>query len=217
MAGKKHGHEVAGNEETRHTILRVAQELFMEYGYRAISTRQIADACGLTQPALYHYFTDKQQLYAAMAREELSKTGAALERIARRGEDIEERLRQAARYLLSNTHHDHGQMLHDIRRELDEETRAALNQAFQSGIVQPLTSLFAEGQRTGRLRSPEQGGTAPVIATYLFLSMISQFLRNRRGETHAVFEGYNVSTSEAAALIVQTILYGLTSRPPDSL
>lgn len=216
MAGKKRGHEEAGNEETQRMILRVAQELFMEYGYRAISTRQIADACGLTQPALYHYFADKQQLYAAMAREELSKTGTALERIARRGEDIEERLRQAARYLLSNTHHDHGQMLHDIRRELDEETRAALNQAFQTGIVQPLTSLFMEGQQAGMLKSPEQGGAAPVIATYLFLSMISQFLRSRRGETHSAFEGYNVSIPDAATLIVQTMLYGLVSRSSGS-
>lgn len=210
MSGKKRGREEAGNEETRRTILRVAQELFMEYGYRAISTRQIADACGLTQPALYHYFADKQQLYAAMAREELSKTGTALERIVRRGEDIEERLRQAARYLLSNTHHDHGQMLHDIRRELEEETRLALNQAFRAGIVQPLTSIFAEGQREGKLKTPEQGGTEAVIATYLFLSMVSQFLRNRRGETHAVFEGQDVSTADAAILIVKTILYGLT-------
>src|SRR5579883_1434541 len=110
---KQHAQEEA--EETRRTILRVAQQLFMEYGYRAISTRQIADACGLTQPALYHHFTDKQQLYTAMASEELAKIGAALERIARRGENAEERLVQVARYLLSTTHHDLGQMLHDIR------------------------------------------------------------------------------------------------------
>ena len=197
------------NEETRSTILRVAQELFMEYGYRAISTRQIADACGLTQPALYHHFTDKQQLYAAMAREELAKTGAALEPIARREESVEERLNQVARYLLNTTRHDLSQMLHDIRHELDEETRISLTLAFQSGIIQPLSTIFNDGLSAGILKTPEQGGLDPVIALYLFLSMVSQFLSNRRGENLATVQGRDVSVPDAATMIARTLLYGL--------
>ena len=199
----------AGNEETRSTILRVAQGLFMEYGYRAISTRQIADACGLTQPALYHHFADKQQLYVAMAREELAKTGAALERIARRGEGIEERLTQVARYLLTTTYHDLSQMLHDIRHELDEETRISLTQAFQASIIQTLSIIFGEGLRAGILKTPEEGGLDPLVGLYLFLSMVSQFLQHRHGESLAAAQGREVSTSDAAAMIARTILYGL--------
>ncbi len=207
-AVRKH-HGQAENEETRGTILRVAQELFMEYGYRAISTRQIAEACGLTQPALYHHFADKQQLYAAMAREELAKTGAALERIVKRKESTDERLRQVARYLLHTTRHDQSQMLHDIRRELDEETRASLTQAFQAGIVQPLCTLFKEGQGEGFLKTPAQGGIDPMTSLYLFLSMVSQFVSNRHGEHFAAVQGHEISATEAASMIVQTILYGL--------
>jgi AcrR family transcriptional regulator len=197
------------NEETRSAILRVSQELFMEYGYRAVSTRQIADVCGLTQPALYHHFTDKQQLYAAMATEELAKTGAALERIAGRDESVEERLAQAARYLLSTTRHDLSQMMRDIRHELDEETRASLTRAFQAGIVQPLSTIFSDGLRAGLLKTPEQGGLDPQIGLYLFMSMISQFMYNRRGEKLAVVQGREVSIADAATMIVRTILYGL--------
>lgn len=181
----------------------------MEYGYRAVSTRQIADACGLTQPALYHHFTDKQQLYAAMAREELAKTGAALERIARRREGVKERLLLAARYLLSNTGHDHGQMLHDIRNELDGERRTILHQAFQTAIIQPLSAIFADGLRDGTLKTPAQGGIDPVIALFLFMSMISQFLHHRRGEALALGDGRSISAADAAALIVQTMLHGI--------
>jgi AcrR family transcriptional regulator len=197
------------NEETRSAILRVSQELFMEYGYRAVSTRQIADVCGLTQPALYHHFTDKQQLYAAMATEELTKIGAALERIACRDESVEERLAQAARYLLSTTHQDLSQMMRDIRHELDEETRASLTRAFQAGIVQPLSTIFSDGLRAGLLKTPEQGGLDPQIGLYLFMSMISQFMYNRRGEELAVVQGHEVSIADAATMIVQTLLYGL--------
>src|SRR5579884_1347641 len=105
-------------EETLRTILRTAQQLFMEYGYRAVTTRQIASACGLTQPALYHYFRDKQELYLAMMHEEVAKMRAALERMARRGESVAERLQRIVVYLLNSGQHDLDIMLHDIRHEL---------------------------------------------------------------------------------------------------
>ena len=178
----------------------------MEYGFRAVSTRQIADACGLTQPALYHHFTDKQQLYTALAMGELAKTGAALERIARQSENVEERLAQAARYLLNSTRHDLSQMMRDIRHELDEENRALLTQAFQASIVQPLSAIFGDGLRSGLLKTPEQGGLDPHIGLYLFMSMISQFMYNRRSEGLAVVQGREVSIADAATMIVQTLL-----------
>lgn len=200
---------LADSEETRKTVLRVAQELFMEHGYRAVSTRQIAEACGLTQPALYHYFSDKQQLYLAMAQEELHKTAASLERIQRRGEGIDERLQQVARYLLSNTRHDHGQMLHDIGNELDQATRLVLSEAFQISMVEPLIAIFAAGIQEGFLKSPTAGGVEPMVATHLFLSMISQFAQNRRKANATFFAQHDVSAQEAASFLVQTLLYGL--------
>ncbi|HLH63904.1 MAG TPA: TetR/AcrR family transcriptional regulator [Ktedonobacteraceae bacterium] len=196
-------------EETRNTILRVAQQLFMELGYRSVTTRQIADACGLTQPALYHYFADKQELYVAMAQEELAKTRAALERLASRGDSIDERLRRAALYLLSATRHDHAQLLHDIRHELSPEARATLNEAFMAGIVSPIASIFEDGLAKGLLRSRQQRGTDAVTATFLFMSMISQFLAGQHGSS-ALASGLAGSASDIARLIVQVILHGLT-------
>lgn len=192
------------SEETRRAILRVAQQLFMEHGYRVISTRQIADACGLTQPALYHYFRDKEELYVAMAQEELDKTRAALERITRRGEPVEERLRHVAQYLVSATQHDHTLMLHDIRTELSPEARAVLSEGFQASFVQPIVSLFEEGIRGGLLRDPKRGGTDPVTATFLLLSMVSTM---PDGERNGLFPP--VSGAEYASRIVQVLLYGL--------
>jgi len=45
--------------ETRKVVLQAARRLFLEFGFHAVSTRQIAEACGLTQPALYHHFANK--------------------------------------------------------------------------------------------------------------------------------------------------------------
>ncbi|MCW78939.1 TetR family transcriptional regulator, partial [Listeria monocytogenes] len=54
---------------TRRKILDTARDLFMEKGYRAVSTREIAKIANITQPALYHHFEDKESLYIEVVRE----------------------------------------------------------------------------------------------------------------------------------------------------
>jgi AcrR family transcriptional regulator len=52
--------------ETRSRILEAAVELFARDGYEATTNRSIAESCGLTSPAIYHYFASKAELYAAV-------------------------------------------------------------------------------------------------------------------------------------------------------
>ncbi len=52
--------------ETRARILRAAMQLFAQHGYEGTTNRAIADACGLTGAAIYHYFDSKAELYAAV-------------------------------------------------------------------------------------------------------------------------------------------------------
>lgn len=189
--------------ETRRAILEVARQLFMEFGYRAITTRQISDACGLTQPALYHYFKDKEELYVAMAREELARTRAGLERITRRGESVEERLKRAVAYLVGTTQHDHSLMMHDIRYELSPEARLQLNEEFRINMIAPLAALFEEGQRDGQLRDEQHGGSDAVASAYLFLSFVSYILARGQHETATG------SDSVLAQQMVSILLHGL--------
>ena len=72
-----------GRESGRSEILAAARSLFMSRGYRAVSTRDIADAVGLTQPALYHHFGGKEALYVAVMEDELATISARLDRAAR--------------------------------------------------------------------------------------------------------------------------------------
>jgi AcrR family transcriptional regulator len=207
-SSRRPSHEEA--EETRRLILRVAQQLFMEYGYRAVTTRQIADACGLTQPALYHYFADKQALYLAMAREELARVRGVLDRLVRRNEPLAERLQRVATYLLTTTQHDLALMLHDIRYELAADVRALLRDLFQESFIQPIAALFSEGLEQGLLRPPEEGGVEASAAAYLFMSMISRFLVWAREAPPALSEQRRERlANEQAALLVRVLLYGL--------
>ncbi len=44
-------------------IIQIATRLFSERGYPAISIRDIATACEVNIPSIYHYFKDKDDLY----------------------------------------------------------------------------------------------------------------------------------------------------------
>ena len=175
----------------------------MANGYRAVSTRQIADACGLTQPALYRHFSDKQELYAAVLEEELDTLRLGLERIHARNLGIEEQLRQVIRFM-PTTRQDLAQMFHDIGHELDQETRARLQVAFERSMIAPLAAIFADGMGDGVLRDPAHGGVPPVAAAYLLLGM----LQRPTGHTDRERGGLT-SPEQRAEMIVGMMLHGL--------
>jgi AcrR family transcriptional regulator len=51
-------------EAQRDDILAAAARLFASQGFSATSMNQVAEACGVAKPTLYHYFHDKQALLA---------------------------------------------------------------------------------------------------------------------------------------------------------
>ncbi|MFN9847320.1 MAG: TetR/AcrR family transcriptional regulator [Alphaproteobacteria bacterium] len=52
--------------ERREEILAAALRLFGEYGLYGVSTRQIAQAVGVSQPTLYAYFSSKDEIAAEL-------------------------------------------------------------------------------------------------------------------------------------------------------
>lgn len=206
-------------EETRNMIVRVARQLFMELGYRAVSTRQIADACELTQPALYHYFSDKQELYFAVVKESIARTQAGLEHIASQPESVPDRLRQVARFLVSANRIDVGMMLHDIQHELDERARGELYHLFHAGMLSPIATIFEDGMRQGVLYDAQRYGVDPLMAADLFMNMLKRFIQrtprllSSGSETHPTLTdaAYQTDLLEQAERVVPVLLFGLAS------
>ncbi len=193
--------------ETRRLILQAAQHLFAAHGYRAVTTRQIAESCGITQPALYKHFADKQEVYTSMLLLEVAQVKTALERIVQREIPVAERLRLAALYLLNNTHHDIGMMTHDMSNELRKEAQEMIERAFIEGLVQPLASLFENGMHRGLIRSSSQGGVSPMMTALLFLNSIDFFASQ---SSYELVSEARQSVAEQARLIVQLFLHGVT-------
>ena len=57
---------VTPDVDTREAILEAAGRLFTTLGYSASSTRQIADAVGLRQASIFHYFARKEDMLAEL-------------------------------------------------------------------------------------------------------------------------------------------------------
>lgn len=49
-------------DDKKRAILHSAAKLFAEYGYDRASMVQIAEACGVSKPLLYHYYSKKDDL-----------------------------------------------------------------------------------------------------------------------------------------------------------
>jgi len=72
------GHERAAE------ILCAARALFLEHGVENVTTRQIAARVGISQTALYVYFTNKEQMLDALARETWLLLDAKLDAVVKK-------------------------------------------------------------------------------------------------------------------------------------
>ncbi len=74
----------AKSADTRRAILRAAIQAFGRAGYSAATTRQIAEAAGVNQPAINYYFGGKDGLYKACAEEILANFTGPLGEVSQR-------------------------------------------------------------------------------------------------------------------------------------
>lgn len=192
------------DSKTHQKIVKVARDLFMELGYRAVSTRRIADVCGITQPTLYHHFKSKKELYVEVLKSELLDMQIALDRIIKRFEDdLEECLFQVTYYILINKPAAIGQMFHDIEKELDEEHQKEIGKRWIEAYQAPIASIFEKGIKEGKLRNPAEFGSYPVPSAYLLLNLISSKNTDHQLQEHVA--------KEQARLYTNVMLYGLAS------
>lgn len=59
--------------QRRHDILEGARRCFAEYGYEGATVRRLEIATGKSRGAIFHHFTDKENLFLALAREDAAR------------------------------------------------------------------------------------------------------------------------------------------------
>jgi len=76
-------------------VLEAAQSVFFRYGYRRTTMGDLASAAGVSRPALYLLYCNKEQVFEAVLRDFLTRTLAEVRETLKAPVGAEEKLRLA--------------------------------------------------------------------------------------------------------------------------
>lgn len=155
----------AGLEPNRRSeLLRAAARLFVEKGFDATTTRDIAQAVGMRSGSPFYHFRSKQELLTAAILDGLA-AGHARQCHAIEGvDDAEQRLRRLVRTHLATLLESEGTspLLINESRALDDAARSEIAAAFDR-YQTPWQTTLDELAEQGKLNS-----AAPPVRLMLF-------------------------------------------------
>ena len=139
-----------GYDDQREQILARAAKLFARRGYTATSMNEVAEACGVSKPSLYHYVQDKQQLLVEIAAAHIARLEALVDEVAAETHTPEQRVRRLIAAFLAvyaNSQAEHRVLTEDVkflqpadrRRVLDGERKVVA--AFADAIAEARPAL----------------------------------------------------------------------------
>ncbi len=134
----------AGYEEQRELILAAAAQLFASRGYTAATMNQVAAACGVSKPLLYHYVRDKQALLAQITLGHVARLEALQAEVAAQGLEPEAHLRALIQRFMgvyARAEHQHRVLTEDVKFLAEAEREAVL--AAQRRVVQAFAQAVA--------------------------------------------------------------------------
>ncbi|WP_430335959.1 TetR/AcrR family transcriptional regulator [Rhodococcus sp. ACT016] len=135
-------------------IFEHAARLFAERGFASTNLQEIADAVGLTRPALYYYVKSKDELLARLVSSTTGDATAELRKINRRADlDPTEKLRAIARASVLRQAHHPARFQMIIRSEAD--LPAELSKSHEAGrraVLNELAKVLDSGIRSGHFR-----------------------------------------------------------------
>jgi TetR/AcrR family transcriptional regulator, cholesterol catabolism regulator len=159
-----------GKQSARSRVVTVAEQLFSDRGYKAVTLRDIADELGIRQASLYHHFPNgKEELFVEVTERAMQRHAEGMrETISAAHEDVECQLKAIARWMLSQPPIDMARMVRSDMVEIDESHRHRLMQSALRSLVLPIEAVFDRGIDREGLR---QTGHSRLLASS-FLSII---------------------------------------------
>jgi len=153
-ASKPAGASTARRELVENEIYEHAIRLFAERGFAGTSLQDIADALGITRPALYYYVKSKDELLAKLAADVAGGSAAQITKLAGRPDlDAAGKLREIVRLtaLRQATQSERFRLLIRSEAELPAELSDAYDTS-RRAVLRAVTGVIDEGIRAGRFR-----------------------------------------------------------------
>lgn len=130
----------AARQGADEAVLATAEKLFAQYGFEAVTTKQLATAAGVTIGAIYHHFPSKEALYEAAARRVFARRPPVPKALFDDALPAEQRLTQLVFWLVSGIVSDRNFGLL-LRREM-LDPRAGIPTLADIEVFQQAQDLF---------------------------------------------------------------------------
>lgn len=153
--------------EGRERILDEARTQFLIKGFAATSMQEIADAVGMTKPALYYHFRDKQDLLLAVLGREMEEGRRAFYASLSEHATMAERLEFGAMWCFARIKGDLGRLMSDMHRVCSSE-RVHDFKCNHPMPVELVSQILRDGRASGELTDTED----PDLLARLFIGMI---------------------------------------------
>ncbi|WP_283593143.1 TetR/AcrR family transcriptional regulator [Limosilactobacillus galli] len=194
-------------ERTRQAILETATRLFMQKGFGQTSTRDIAKEIGITQPALYHHFSDKEVLFLSVMTEFSRKVHQDINRVLRKHQlDPEEQLFEIVKVLKKHHTISIYEQYNQAIQLLSKSSQRKFNMIFVMDYLGPIGEYF---------KQPEVGLRADLLpreAAELFLASLTPVFG-----TYQVIGGHAITSDQRTKLIIDCIINGLKRTPKEEI
>ena len=139
---------------SRTRVLDAAEKLFMERGYASVTMRDIAEALGVKQAALYYHAPKgKEQLYREVVARNMSRQQEGLEKaIATAPPELESQLGAIADWLVEQAPVDMMRMIRSDAIQISQEYATEVIQQVDQSMMQPIVGVIRAAQARGEVR-----------------------------------------------------------------
>lgn len=143
-----------GYDDQRDMILQRAAELFAQRGYPATSMNEVAQACGLSKPSIYHYFKDKYALLLEICDGHVSRLHVLVQQVQAQDLPAELRLRTLIERFVHEYAHAkeaHRVLTEDVRFLESEDQQRVLDKerAVVAGFSETVAQLRPDVDKAG--------------------------------------------------------------------
>jgi len=181
-------------------ILNAASGLFAKQGYMRSSIAELADACGLSRGALYHYFTSKEAILFAILDAHVREMIDDVEATIAETSTILEQFRAAIRAIVvlnARSSNEQRVILNDLSFLSEDEQK--IIKALERQLVDTVADLLIRLDKEGKIVKR----TKKVYTMMLFgMLNFSHTWYDPKGD---------IAPQEFADMVVDQFLYGFTA------
>jgi TetR/AcrR family transcriptional regulator, cholesterol catabolism regulator len=184
-------------------IIAAAAQVFLEKGYHAATTRDIAAAVGIQQASLYYYISSKEELLYLVVREPIMQLYAQIEAIVKADWPTRDKIERSLQAHLAAFDDNYPHMfvfvqeLQNVMQSLQERLHD-----FPQRYQHLWEELIRQGITTGELRA-DLDVTTTVLMILGMCNWMSRWYR----------KGGRLSTAALAQQYARALLDGIVATP----